>query len=309
MDLAENDERRAIHFAVINRKADAVELLMEAGSDAHKGIYPNRTATTASSIAKDREYTEITAVIDQTEQRRREKVSCPNATVTPLQEQINASIRRGEIDDAIARLSSDTTLVNACDRDGKSPLHVASESFSDAMAEWLLAHGADVNKLDSDGWTPLERAVFAVESRKKGSREHFRLLAIHLLSSGARNSLPAGIALGDCSFVENLFAVDPMQFTPGNMPVNPLSIAVRHRQLDMVRLLLDLGLDPDERVRLKNLEGEVFSASHPLWHAVVGDEWDIALLLLDRGADPNAVAYASGTPTATAFSTRNVRMQ
>ena len=42
---------------------------------------------------------------------------------------------------------------------------------------------------------------------------------------------------------------------------------------------------------------------------MLGDDWDAAVLLLDRGADPNANLYASGTPTSTAFGARNGRMQ
>ena len=38
--MAENNEHRAIHYAVMNRNIDAVRVLMEAGADHNSGIYP-----------------------------------------------------------------------------------------------------------------------------------------------------------------------------------------------------------------------------------------------------------------------------
>jgi hypothetical protein len=64
-DLAENNEHRAIHFAVLRRDSRLVRLLMEAGADACKGIYPHRDATSALTIARDREYDEIVAIIEE----------------------------------------------------------------------------------------------------------------------------------------------------------------------------------------------------------------------------------------------------
>ncbi len=56
MDMAENDEHRALHYAVLGRDAAMVKLLMEAGADAHKGIFPHRDATSALAMARDRGY-------------------------------------------------------------------------------------------------------------------------------------------------------------------------------------------------------------------------------------------------------------
>jgi len=75
-----------------------------------------------------------------------------------------------------------------------------------------------------------------------------------------------------------------------------LSLAVNHGRLEMVRLLLDLGADPDERTMLHELEEPTPSWGTPLWYAARAGHRDIAELLLDRGADPNANVYASGWP-------------
>ena len=75
-----------------------------------------------------------------------------------------------------------------------------------------------------------------------------------------------------------------------------LSLAVNHGQIEMVKLLLDLGADVDERVFLEELEEPTPSWGTPLYYAAMANQLDIAELLLDRGADPNANVYASGWP-------------
>jgi len=94
MDRSEGDEHRAIHYAVLRRDEAMVRILMEAGADARKGIWPHRDATTALVLAQARGYGEIVAIIEEEERRRREEMSCPNATVSPIQDQISAAIRQ-----------------------------------------------------------------------------------------------------------------------------------------------------------------------------------------------------------------------
>jgi hypothetical protein len=64
----------------------------------------------------------------------------------------------------------------------------------------------------------------------------------------------------------------------------------------MLALLLDFGLDPDERMRLEDLEQPEYSWGMPLWHCAAARRLAMAEMLLDRGADPNGRVYASGSP-------------
>jgi len=84
-----------------------------------------------------------------------------------------------------------------------------------------------------------------------------------------------------------------------------LTIAVEHDRFEMLKLLLDLGLDPDERMAFEELEGSVQSWGMPLWHAAGTARFEMATQLLERGADPNGQVYASGTPMFTAYSQRD----
>ena len=112
-DRAENDEHRGLHYAVLRRDAAMVRLLMEAGADARKGIWPHRDATSALTLARDRQFDEIVAVIEEEERHRREEMSCSNATVSPMQDQISAAIAQGDDTTAMQLLDQDRTLIHA----------------------------------------------------------------------------------------------------------------------------------------------------------------------------------------------------
>ncbi|MDD1677958.1 MAG: ankyrin repeat domain-containing protein, partial [Methanomicrobiales archaeon] len=272
MEMAGNDEHRALHYAVLRRDAAMVRLLMEAGADARRGIFPHRDATSALAIARDREYSDIVAALEEEERLRSRKMSCPNATVSPVQDQINAAISRGDHATAIRLLEADTSLIHACDRHGGTPLHIAAEETNAEMVAWLLNRRAGVRKRDVNGLTALDRAA---------------------------------VALADAVRIRGRVRADPGVLRQIGRNGGLLSLAVNHGHIEIVRLLLDLGADVDERVMLHELEEPTVSWGTPLWHAALAGQRDIAELLLDRGADPNANVYASGWPLRNAWGHRD----
>ena len=74
------------------------------------------------------------------------------------------------------------------------------------------------------------------------------------------------------------------------------------------RRLLDLGLDPDERTQVGHLAEQTWSAGGPLFQAVILNRIEMARLLLERGADPNANVFTSGSPAYRAYDGRNPEM-
>jgi ankyrin repeat protein len=301
MDMAGNDEHRALHYAVLRRDAAMVKLLMEAGADARKGIFPHRDATSALAIAKDREYNDIVAVIEEEERLRRAEMSCPNATISPVQDQINHAISKGDNAEAIRLLEVDGSLIQACDRDGGTPLHVAAQEANEEMVAWLLSRRAKAGKQDVNGLTPLDRAALAADPRNEHAKR-FPAIAKRLLDHGAEVTIRAAVALADASRIRELVSADPAVLREINwMKGGLLTLAVNHGQVEIVRLLLDLGADVDERLMLNELEEPTPSWGTPLWYAALAGQSDIAELLLDRGADPNANVYASGWPLRNAW--------
>ena len=75
MAMSYGDERRPIHFAVMNRSPEMVRLLMQQGADARAGVDPHRDATTAWMLAKDRGYDDIVAIIETEEPRQKPPAS------------------------------------------------------------------------------------------------------------------------------------------------------------------------------------------------------------------------------------------
>jgi ankyrin repeat protein len=85
-----------------------------------------------------------------------------------------------------------------------------------------------------------------------------------------------------------------------------LSIAVKVNRIDMVALLLDLGLDPNEPV--EEADGGIVAGA-PLWFASMCGRNDIAELLIARGADVNAVLNGNGDAMCCAEATGDEPMQ
>jgi ankyrin repeat protein len=306
IDLAETDEHRALHYAVLARNAEMTRLLMAGGADARKGIYPHRDATTAYAIARDREYRDIVAIIEDEEQRRREEMSCPNATVSPVQDQINDAIRQGRNAEAIGLLEADSTLIRACDRGGNSPLHVAAEVLNVEMVQWLVDRNADAKKLNLASRSPLEVAVHGVRWRSRASREQFPAVASLLIRRGCEVTPLAAAAMGDVDRLRNWRIHEPSRLGECKCI---LETAVIFGQYETLKFLLDCGLDPDERKRVEGLEEEAYSWGGPLWHAAAFGEHAMAELLLERGADPNGNVYASGWPMMHAYDRKDQRMK
>jgi ankyrin repeat protein len=306
MDMAENNEHRALHYAVLRRDAEMVRLLMQAGADARKGIWPHRDATSGLALARDREYFEIVGIIEEEEQRRRRELSCPNTSVSPAQDELNAAISHGDAATAMRLLEADPALIHACDRNGATPLHIAAEETDAELVKWLLDRGADARKQDINGLTPVDRAALAADPRNN-SAEQFPAIAKLLMRHGAEITIRAAIALADAPRLREMIEARPDLLREIGHSGGLLTLAVNHAHPEIVRLLLDLGADPDERILLEEVEEPTPSWGMPLWYAALAGHLEISKLLLDRGADPNANVYASGWPLRNAWHHEPVR--
>ena len=94
LDVAENDEHRALHHAVLQRRPEIVRLLMQHGADARKGIWPHRAATTAFTLAVERGYDEVVRIIEEEESRR--SASAPLSALPPGAAGLMDAFRRGD---------------------------------------------------------------------------------------------------------------------------------------------------------------------------------------------------------------------
>jgi ankyrin repeat protein len=250
----------------------------------------------------------VVAVIEQEERHRREEMSCPNATVSPAQDQISAAIASGDTAATIELLQADRSLIQACDRDGASPLHIAAQQCNAELVTWLLDGRANVHKKDQHRLTALDRAALAVDPRNHRAQT-FPAVARLLLDRSAELTIRAAVALGNLARVEQSILAQPNLLREISGDGGLLTLAVKHSQLATAQLLLDLGADVDERILLEQLEEPAPSWGMPLWYAALADDFAMARLLLDRGADPNANVYASGWPLRNAWDHKDGRVK
>lgn len=299
-------EIRALHIAVMARDVDMTRLLLETGADTRDGIWPNRDATSPRTIAEERGYDEIVALMTAHEETRGARV------VYALDEgarRLRDAMMTGGEEAVVALFESESALADMCPPDGVTMLHRAAQYGLLRVATWLLDHGADVNRPSQpDFWrwkgrTPLEFAVweFAADSdrslgaearsAKAAARE---AMAALLIERGAELTPLAAAALGRWDYLASC----PLDALQGKAV---LQAAVRGDRPDVLRRLLERGLDPDERIQLGQLEDQTFSSGGPLLEAVNTGRIDMARLLLAYGADPNASVYTAGSATGAAY--------
>src|SRR5262245_59499093 len=185
------------------------------------------------------------------------------------------------------------------------------------MVAWLLDRGAPVDAQDAHGQTPLDYAAmiagwsahgrdfsFLENSHLDPSRFHDTVRLLR--DKGAELTSYAAVALGDADAVRRIYREGRLKnedWGRGGL----LSIAVKVNRIDMVSLLLDLGLDPNEPAEEDADGGRVAGAA--LWFASMCGRYEIAELLIARGADVNAVLNGNGDAMCCAETTDDEPMQ
>ena len=88
MAVSYSDEHRAIHYAAMHRQPEITRLLMRKGANARAGIDPHRDATSAWTLARERGYDDIVAIIEEEENRKDQPAR--ELTIAPVLELDNA---------------------------------------------------------------------------------------------------------------------------------------------------------------------------------------------------------------------------
>jgi ankyrin repeat protein len=209
MAVSYGDEHRAIHYAVIHRRPEIARLLLKNGANAWAGIHPHRDATSAWTLAQERGYEEIVAIIEKEEQRRAKPL--PDRATAPAAE-----------------------LAGEPDR----------TAVANGDLQWLRARRAEGKLTNQVRWDG------------------------------------------------------------GGL----LTVAVRSNRFEVLEFLLECGLDPDERVSSGEGDWIAYSQGYPLWYSGALGRREMAMLLLDRGANPNVHVDSSGSPVHSAYSHKQWQM-
>jgi ankyrin repeat protein len=238
MAMSYGDERRPIHFAVMNRSPEMVRLLMQQGANARAGVDPHRDATTAWVLAKDRGYDEIIAVIED-EERRQKPPEVEEQQETLGDEDLRAAVAEGNIEWLRAR-HTDGTLTNPVRWDGGGLLTVAVEHNRPDILTFLLDCGFDPNERVSGGegdWTAYSQGYPLWASAALGRRE----LAEILLARGADPNVhvdSSGSAVYSAYSHKQWEMVELLRRYGGEVTAD---IAATYRQTGLVREMLASG--------------------------------------------------------------------
>jgi ankyrin repeat protein len=297
-----NYEYAALHYAVLDRMSEMVRVLMRFGADPHAGIYPQTDATSPLTIARERGYDEIVAIIRDEEKRR----EAGRPTADDLPAELRRTLQTGDEDRAIAILRQHPALVHfEAPENRRTLLHVASASLLRRVAALLLDLGANVNARARDGAMPLDVAGMMCQASDKAPRiaDLARLLREH----GAEMTPRAAVIAGDEEYLRTRH-VEGTLISPQDDQGWLLRLAVDCDRPEMLKLLLDFGLDPDARARVTGVDEIAFTWGMPLYRCARTGKYAMAEMLLERSADPNAQVYASGTPLSEAYGQRDEKM-
>ena len=298
-DRAENDEHKPLHVAVLHRQPAVARLLMQRGADARRGIWPHRDATGALTIAEERGDDEIAGIIREEERRRNRPAALLGDHNLAV---IVAAYNAGDEDAIVAFVTDHPEFAGLKSAGGYTPLHWAAARGLARAAAWLLDHGADPGARTTADETPFDVIGRDADTGSGKRHDALRLLRQRLRDTTIR-TVRSAIATGDAEWLRTQHAAGALDTQSGL-----LTHAVHVDRPDMLRLLLEIGLDPDEAGRVGGLDEHVPTFGGPLRECALGGKVEMAEILLAHGANPNTNVYAASSALSIAHERKDSAM-
>jgi ankyrin repeat protein len=197
------------------------------------------------------------------------------------------AVRRDDLETANLLITGGANVKTA-NRYGVTPLSLACLNGNAAMIEALLKAGADPNSA-----LPGEESALMTASRT-GRVDAVKVLIAHGANVNFKESKRGQTALmwaaaeGNTATLEELVehGADMHAATKGGL--TPLLFAVREGRIDTVRAMLKSGADVNETWKAGRATGVNGISAMVL--AVANAHYELASMMLDAGADPNAAA-------------------
>ncbi|MEM6689565.1 MAG: ankyrin repeat domain-containing protein [Planctomycetota bacterium] len=212
------------------------------------------------------------------------------------QSKIHIAVKNRRLSDIRKLLTEDGTLINKTDGDRRTPLHLAARYGSAELVSYLLQQGSDVNARCYNDFTPLHLTrnpeIARVLIKAGADLEAKSASGTAMKSAVSDRNLPlikVFLDAGQSLSFENLVELEMVKEVAKTLEEKPwlaksprkvLHTASRKGNLELVRLLLRYGADPNQDYGFMNVSG-VFT---PLCSAVRAGHYEIAKLLCERGA-------------------------
>ena len=280
--------RKPLYFAVRENRLDVVRFLLEHDRNPLDLWVDDNPL----EIARDRGYTDMERLLAETLET--------NFNASPRGEPIALALREHDLERMRRLLDAQPGLLTTGDGGSSQPIHWATMTRQLDAIDELRGRGADLDAQRMDGARPIH--LTNGDYHYRGWRDVPRNWPVtpaqvmaHLVARGAPTDLPTACHTGDVARVRELLRQDPSLANKVGVHEGyylgagaPLSNAAAAGRMDIVRLLLDHGADP-------NLpEEQIAPKGKALYSAVYHGHYDIAKLLLERGAFPNPPVESSG---------------
>jgi len=261
-----------LHIAVSEGRLQLIPLLLDAGSEI---FATDNSGVTPFHLALQQRGDVLNALI--TPATARQTDSAGNTM-------LHVAMQNGVDTVTVGRILDSSSNVNARNRDGDTPLHIAARLNRREAGEYILARGADVFSANSAGDSPLRLALthragvlqWMFNPRTVEARDGMGNTMLHYVALWRMDRhIPFMIQQGICTEAANATGETPLFW------------AVHHDGASTVNALLTAGANLHARDGLGN------SALHSAvrWNAV-----NATNTLLDRGIDVNVHSLNGTTP-------------
>jgi ankyrin repeat protein len=288
--------RKPLTFAVQENRLEVTAFLLERD--------PNPTGLAFGDslfeVAQDRGFHEMERLLRE---------SLPN--ISDRGEPVAQAIRDRDLTAVHRLLDRNPDLLHSGDLRSNQPIHWAVMTRQLDLIDELLRRGADLEAARQDGAKPIH--LINGDYHFRGWTKDFPTPAAevldHLRHRGAYCDICTAAHSGDLARVRELLAEDRSlaNHRSGYQGYylgsgSPLRNAAATGQLEIVKLLLEFGADP-------NLPDEGMAPrGRALYDAVSGGHFEIAQLLLERGAFPSQMVESSADALSRALMRDDRRM-
>lgn len=190
--------------------------------------------------------------------------------------------------------------VHVADARGNQPLHWAVMTRQIPLIDLCIERGADINAVRPDGARPLDLSNGDYyyrgwrDSHPEAARNHWPIIG-YLIARGADYCLTTACRIGDIERVREIIRDDPAAANRDALYNTwysgfPLRSAAKAGHIDIVRLLLEHGADPNKPEHgLAPFGGSVYDSTQ-------NGHYEVVKLLLEHGANPSQDVESSGCP-------------